>query len=92
MNELLDTNILRVISVVGNAIQTSAWAFMALARNVATLLVLLVIAREAFNLMTGNKQFDLLWWLRPMVMVIIISSWTAYPSLSKFYIHNFWSI
>ena len=60
MNELLDTNILRVISVVGDAIQTSAWAFMALARNVATLLVLLVIAREAFNLMTGNKQFDLL--------------------------------
>lgn len=84
MNELLDTNILRVISVVGNAIQTSAWAFMALARNVATLLVLLVIAREAFNLMTGNKQFDLLWWLRPMVMVIIISSWTAYPSLPSF--------
>lgn len=84
MNELLDTNILRVISVVGDAIQTSAWAFMALARNVATLLVLLVIAREAFNLMTGNKQFDLLWWLRPMVMVIIISSWTAYPSLPSF--------
>lgn len=77
MSELLDTNILTVIAAVGDAIRDSSYSFIRLALQISALLVLFVIAKEAYNLMSGNKQFDLLWWIRPLLMGFIIAGWTS---------------
>ncbi len=77
MNELLDTNILEVIRSMGGSIRASSGTFVNLSLQLSSLLLLFVIAREGFNLMLGNKSFDPIWWIRPILMVIIIGGWNA---------------
>lgn len=77
MNELLDTNILEVIRSMGGSIRASSGSFVNLSLQLSSLLLLFVIAREGFNLMLGNKSFDPIWWIRPILMVIIIGGWNA---------------
>ena len=77
MNELLDVNLLQVIHAMGGYIRSSSGAFISIAMQIASILLLFVIARESFNLMLGNKSFDPIWWIRPIIMVIIIGGWNA---------------
>lgn len=79
MNELLDTNILDVIRSMGGVIRASSGTFVNLSLSLSSLLLLFVIAKEGFNLMLGNKSFDPIWWIRPLLMVIIIGGWNATP-------------
>lgn len=77
MNELLDINILEVIRSMGGSIRAFSGTFVNLSLQISSLLLLFVIAREGFNLMLGKKSFDPIWWIRPILMVIIIGGWNA---------------
>lgn len=86
MTFLLNSQILRIIQNMSSLVTAHTQYFMNLSLGIATILILIVVAQESYKLMLGGKSFDLMFWVRPMMMTLIIMSWngsTSFPNIIK---------
>ena len=83
MKYLLNSELLRVIGRMSSLVSEHTQYFMNLSLGIATILILIVVAQESYKLMLGGKSFDLMFWVRPMMMTLIIMSWNGSTSLPR---------
>lgn len=77
MNYLLNDKIFWILDNTSALVKDNAQTFISLSLGIASILIMFVIAQEGFKLMSGNKSFDPLWWIRPLLMLFIILTWQA---------------
>ena len=70
MKYLLNSELLRVIGRMSSLVSEHTQYFMNLSLGIATILILIVVAQESYKLMLGGKSFDLMFWVRPMMMTL----------------------
>lgn len=77
MEKLLDPDLFGLIHKMSTLVRGETHLFMSLALGIASILIMIVVAKESYNLMLGNKSFDPIWWIRPLIMLMIILSWST---------------
>lgn len=81
--EILDSAILEVILATSNFLIGFSATFINFAKGIGALLLLIVIAKESFKMMVEHKSFDLLFWIRPLLLSFVISTWPAVPVMLR---------
>lgn len=79
MSPILDPAILRVILTISGFLTNFAAYFVHFSKGIGAVLVLIVVAKEAYKMMAEHKSFDLLFWIRPLLLSFAISTWPAIP-------------
>lgn len=77
MEKLLDSDLFGLIKDMSILVRGETHLFMSLALGIASILLMIVVAKESYNLMLGNKSFDPIWWVRPLIMLMVILSWST---------------
>lgn len=75
MTDLLNPQIFGIIENTTSVVISYSSRFIALSLGIASILIMIVIAQEGYKLMVGDKSFDPIWWIRPLVMLLIITTW-----------------
>lgn len=83
MSYLLNQNIFTIIQNMSSIVLGYTGKFMSLSLGIASILIMFVIAQESYKLMLG-KPFDVMWWIRPLLMLMIILTWQSTPSRSSY--------
>lgn len=84
MNTLLNPYIFEVIDNMRYLVVAYSHDFMEFSLALAGLLVFIVVVQESYKLMLLQKGFDLMFWVRPFVMITIIATWNGLPYEGKY--------
>lgn len=79
--EILDKAITEIIKATTPFVTSRSGDFVLYAKAIAGLLVLFVVAQEAYKMIAKQEPLDLLFWLRPLVISIILGSWPFLPNV-----------
>ena len=81
MYEFVDTHMMDLIDGIAGSIHPHLYSFTGIARMIAATLTLIYFGSEAFKIMTGEKNFEIMPLLRPFGILLIIMFWGSFLNM-----------
>lgn len=81
MYEFIDGNMMNLIDGIAGSIHPHLYAFTGIARVIAATLTLIYFGSEAFKIMAGDKNFEIMPLLRPFGILLIIMFWGSFLNM-----------
>lgn len=78
MYEFIDTNLMNLIDGIASSIHPLLGSFTGIAKTIAAILALIYFGSEAYKIMLGEKQFEVMPLLRPFGILLIIMFWGSF--------------
>ena len=80
MYEFIDSNLMNLIDGIASSIHPLLGSFTGVAKTIAAILTLIYFGSEAYKVMLGEKQFEIMPLLRPFGILLIIMFWGTFLS------------
>lgn len=80
MYEFIDSELMNLIDGIAAAIHPMLGSFTGIARTIAGILTLIYFGSEAYKIMVGDKNFEIMPLLRPFGILLLIMFWGSFLS------------